>query len=124
MKPGRIIAFKGWRKTYGRLELQCLLLALGKVDLAHFFAVAHGEVGILVGAEDGFPELSGLPYEADANVAPGAEAANLAIRPRRRQGGQQVELSGMALQEHLRDACAASEVTVYLEGWVIVKEVR
>ena len=53
----------------------------------------------------------------------GAEAFEMSVLPHRWQGGQQLNLSIMALQQHLGDAGRAAEVAVDLERRMGAEEV-
>jgi hypothetical protein len=59
----------------------------------------------------------------DVEAAAGAEAGDVAVGPGGGEGGEEVDLSGVALEEHLGDAGGAAEVAVDLEGRVGVEEV-
>src|SRR3972149_1213555 len=69
-------------------------------------------------------EFAILPLEVDLEAAAGAEARHRTGRPGLRQCGQKVELAGVTLQEHLRDACRAAEVSVDLERRMRAEQVR
>lgn len=47
----------------------------------------------------------------------------MAFLPYRRQGGQHLHLTVVALQQHLGDACRASEVAIDLEGRVGAEQI-
>ena len=61
------------------------------------------------------PDLAILPRTLHQLIASGAKPFEAAIPPYRRQGGKQFDFSVMALQQHLGDACRATEVAVDLE---------
>ena len=44
--------------------------------------------------------------------------------PRFRQRGQQVNLTGMTLQQHLRDASRSAKITIDLERRMRIKQIR
>src|ERR1700722_7380893 len=52
------------------------------------------------------------PYDAYNVSPPRAQPANGAVGPRRRQGGQKLDLSSLGLQQHLRNTGRAGGITV------------
>ena len=69
-------------------------------------------------------ELPVPPADVHRIAAARAQAAHRAVRPRRRQRGQQVDLAALALQQHLGDPRGSAEVAVDLERRVGVEQVR
>ena len=77
-----------------------------------------------LGMQDGASQLAVLPVEVHHEAAARAEALDGAVRPGAGQGGQELDLAVVALQEHLGDAGGRAEVAVDLERRVGVEEVR
>ena len=73
--------------------------------------------------DDGFAQLASVPFHADREAAPCHQAAYASIAPHVGEGGQQVDCSVMALQQHFGHSCGVSEVPVDLEGRVCVEQV-
>jgi hypothetical protein len=68
-------------------------------------------------------ELPALPSQIDFKTAARAQAFDAPFGPGRGQCGQQVNFSGVALQQRLGDARRAAEVAVDLERRVNVEQV-
>src|SRR5262245_29855025 len=68
-------------------------------------------------------ELPAPPSYIDFKSAAGAQPFDAPVGPGRRRRGQQVNLSRVALQQHLGDARGAAEVAVDLERRVNVEQV-
>ena len=77
----------------------------------------------LEAADGGGHQGAFVPYFTDLETSHGAQAADAALRPDGRQGGQELEGIGVALQQHLCHAGTDAEVAVDLEGCVGVEEV-
>jgi hypothetical protein len=56
-------------------------------------------------------------------AATGTQSFEMAFFPYRRQSGQQLDFSVMALQQHLCDASRTAKVTIYLERRMGAEEV-
>ena len=69
------------------------------------------------------PDHSFRPLEIDLEPAAGAQPAHASIRPCLRKRGQKMDLSGVALEEHLDHACRHAEVAVDLKRRVRIEEV-
>src|SRR4051812_18640925 len=74
--------------------------------------VAEAEVARAVERrEEGGPgELAVAPVEVDGEAAPRLEALDRPAGPGPGEGGQELDLAGVALEEHLGDAGGAAEV--------------
>ena len=68
-------------------------------------------------------DLAVFPSTFHHLAVTGAKAFEMAVFPSRRKGGQQFNLSIMALQQHLGDASRATEVAVNLERRMGAEEV-
>ncbi len=86
-------------------------------------AVADGAFFAGEGADDGARQGSVGKVDVHFKVAACAQAADAAGWPCRGEGGEQVEATGVALQQHLGDAGCAAEVAVDLKWRVLGPEI-
>ena len=93
----------------------------GEVEGVGAVGDGGGEAG--VGVDLGAGQAAVGEVDVDGEVASGAESADASGGPRCGEGGEEVDASGMALEEHFGYAGRASEVAVDLEWGVLVPEV-
>ena len=68
-------------------------------------------------------DLAVFPNAGNGLTAASAEAAEGAVLPGRRQGGQKLDLFALALEKHFGNRGASAEVSVDLEGGMSVEKV-
>ena len=76
------------------------------------------------GSHDDGLDAAVVPVQVDLESTARPQAPHCAPRPRVRERGKQVELSGVALQQHFGDSCGCAEVAVDLKRRVRVEQVR
>ena len=96
-------------------------LVCGQVErVAAVTQVAHAA---RTRGDDSLLELASRPRQAHAKVATGTQSADAALGPRVGQRGQQVETTGMALQQHFSYTGRAAKVAINLEGGMNVPQI-
>src|SRR6478672_417147 len=117
---GELSSWPQWRSTAANLSI------FGKRDhlagngfvFFYVFSTAHHQRAAFGGGDSGGEQCSRAPFQIDFEAAAGADAADLAFGPRGGQRGEQVELAGVALQQHLAEAGGGPEIAVDLIGRV------
>ena len=101
----------------GQRERSALRLTAGEAERAgatNFNGTGAGDVDV----EFGHPAL--FPRDPYGQTPSGPEASNSTFWPRRRQGGQKVEGTGVALQQHFTDGGRSPKIRIYLEHTRVV----
>ena len=91
------------------------LAAGGVYDLPVLGGVEHGAGAGDAAFQRGLDQLAAAPRHCHGNPAPSAQPRHAALRPRGRQGGQQVEFAAVALQQHFDHRRRSAEIAVDLE---------
>ena len=86
--------------------------------------VVDGKISPVLAGDAGAGHLAIIPGKRNAIVATGFQTFHLACLPFLRKGREQVHRLAIALHQHLAYTCCASEVAIYLERWMGIKEVR
>ena len=86
--------------------------------------VVDGKISSVLAGDAGAGQLAIVPGKRYAIVATGFQTFHLACLPFLRKGRDQVHRLAIALHQHLAYTCCASEVAIYLERWMGIKEVR
>jgi hypothetical protein len=74
--------------------------------------------------KDGGSETPGLPRHIYRDVTPGTETSDGTILPSCRESWEQMNYSGVRLQQHLGNAGGGTKVAIDLKGWVSIEEIR
>ena len=91
---------------------------VGDVEAHCGIGIFHDSALTTIRGDDDLGGLVLLPADVDSEVSYGTQTAHRPVGPRRRQGGQQLELPRVALEQHLRHSGRSAEVSINLIGRV------
>ena len=91
---------------------------VGDVEAHCGIGIFHDSTLAAIRRDDHLGGLALLPTDVDTEVSYGTQTAHRPVGPRRRQGGQQLELPGVTLQQHLSHSGRSAEVSINLIGRV------
>ena len=112
----KVIFFAGYREDQ---PVACCS-ASNRLSSLLGYAIARGRVQDRAGAAHAWPDSGlgqgpALPLHIDFVAAASAQATDPALRPGRWEGGEQMQLAAIALQDHFQHGCRTPQVAVDLE---------